>query len=296
MHISRIARFAHLRAARSGRRLLYLSLVWASMILPATGTSAATGETPAETPGLIFEENFDDEGYRDRFTGATHPENRALVDKAAVGEQALRFLVREGGHYGGSLIFGFADAGLPEPEHLYIRYHLRFGADWEPGRGGKLPGPAGTYDRAGWGGRIPDGTDGWSARGGYRACPQHEGRTQLFFYTYHADLSGDWGENLGWDIDHRGCLPREQWHQIDMYVRMNTPGERDGVLRAWVNGDSAFERTDLRFRNVADLKIEQFWMNLYHGGSWTAPRDMHVYWDGIVLSSEPLLERAGRPE
>lgn len=239
---------------------------------------------------ILFEEDFRDADYAERFTSSSHEQNQMLIDDGAVGEHAFRFLVREDGHYGGSLQYKFAEAGLDEPEELYIRYYLRFGENWSPGRGGKLPGPAGTYGRAGWGGRVPDGTDGWSARGGYRACSEHENHTQLTFYTYHAELPGRWGESYAWDIDHRGCLPRQQWHQIDMHVRLNTPEENDGVLRAWVDGELAMERTDIRFRDTDELKIESFWMNLYHGGSWTAPHPMHVDWDGVVISTEPLLE------
>ena len=69
---------------------------------------------------------------------------------------------------------------------------------------------------------------------------------------------------------------------------MNTPGEKDGILRGWVDGKLAMERTDLRFRDMADLKIEGFWMNLYYGGRWSSPGDMDVYFDNMALSFNPI--------
>ena len=65
---------------------------------------------------------------------------------------------------------------------------------------------------------------------------------------------------------------------------MNTPGETDGILRAWVDGRLAYERTDWRWRHVDTLKIEQIWMNVYHGGTAVSPYDQHLYVDNVVVA------------
>ena len=65
---------------------------------------------------------------------------------------------------------------------------------------------------------------------------------------------------------------------------MNTPGEKDGVLRAWVDGRLAFEKTDVRFRRSDQLKIEQVWMNVYHGGK--SPYDQHLFIDNVVIAKK----------
>jgi len=241
-------------------------------------------------PNVFFFEGFEDEGYAGRFTDVSHPQNRELVsgDAAFDGEHALRFAIRGEDHYGGSLSFRFSKAGMPEPEALYGRYYLRLGEDWDPGSGGKLPGPAGTYNRAGWGGRKVDGTDGWSARMGFKTSKTRQGETQVYFYTYHVDMSGQYGSNFLWDIENRGSLRNGRWYCIETYVKMNTPGQNDGVLRGWVDGNLAMEKTDLRFRDVPDLKIETFWMNLYYGGTWSAPHEMDVYFDNVALSTGPI--------
>ncbi len=94
--------------------------------------------------------------------------------------KALRIRVDKGGHYGASLQFQFKKRTGREPEEVYFRYYLRFADDWTPARGGKLPGIAGTYGRAGWGGRRVNGRDGWSARGLFRG--QKDGMTPIVFY------------------------------------------------------------------------------------------------------------------
>jgi hypothetical protein len=171
-----------------------------------------TGDTAATNPKVFFFEDFKDVGYSDRFTKASHPQNRELVsgDEVFQGDRSLRFRIEEGKHYGGELSYRFASLGKEEPESLYARYYLRLGSNWDPGRGGKLPGPSGTYGRAGWGGRKVNGTDGWSARMGFKHSKIHEGETQVFYYTYHADMKGQYGDNLLWDIESRGSLRNDR--------------------------------------------------------------------------------------
>ncbi len=198
--------------------------------------------------------------------------------------KALRIKVAKGGHYGGSLQYAFKKRIGSEPEEIYFRYYLRFADDWKPQRGGKLPGIAGTYGRAGWGGRPVNGSDGWSARGLFRGLK--ENRTPIGFYCYHADMKGKYGSDWIWDKEDRGMLENNRWYCIEQFAKMNTPGENDGILRGWVDGRLAFDRTDVRMRNVDHLKIEIVWINVYYGGSWAAHQDYHLYLDDVVIASE----------
>jgi hypothetical protein len=200
--------------------------------------------------------------------------------------KALRIRVDKGDHYGASLQFRFRSRIGEEPEQVYFRYYLRFADDWDPVRGGKLPGIAGTYGRAGWGGRPSHGDDGWSARGLFLG--RERGTTPIGFYCYHADMKGRYGANWLWDRDRLGYLENNRWYCLEQHARMNTPGKNDGVLRAWVDGRLAFEKTDLRMRDVDRLKIESVWINVYLGGTWTAQSDHHLYIDNVVISRRAI--------
>ena len=63
----------------------------------------------------------------------------------------------------------------------------------------------------------------------------------------------------------------------------------DGILRGWIDGQVAFEKNDIRFRDVDSLKIEEVWVNVYHGGERTVPNeDIHLYLDNLVIARQPI--------
>lgn len=94
-------------------------------------------------------------------------------------------------------------------------------------------------------------------------------------------------------------MENNRWYSIQQYVRLNTPGENDGVLRGWVDGRLVFEKTDVRFRDVESLKIETVWLNVYLGGTWSAQSTHHLYIDNVAIAREAPLgirRRAPRGE
>jgi hypothetical protein len=203
--------------------------------------------------------------------------------------RALRVKIPAGKNTGLNLDYKFRERTGSEPEEIYFRYYLRFGNDWAPTLdGGKLPGISGTYDNAGWGGRRSDGTNGWSMRGKFLRMPDDasplHGRTMVGIYAYHADMTDFYGDNWIWTDGFRGLLERNRWYAIEQYVRINTPGQRDGIVRAWVDGVPVFERAGIRFRDTPRIKIEKVWMNVYHGGTAPAPRTMHLFIDNVVIA------------
>jgi len=239
-------------------------------------------------PGVIAFTNFESDAWTKQFSGGARP-TVTVVNKdpqlefKPLQNNAIRIKVTKGGHYGASLQYKFKEKTGREPEEIYFRYYLRLADDWDPERGGKLPGISGTYGRAGWGGRPSNGTNGWSARGQFKG--QKDGKTPIGFYCYHADMTGRYGSAWIWEKDKLGYLENNRWYCIEQYAKMNTPGRNDGILRGWVNGRLAFEKTDVKMRNVPDLKIDCIWINIYHGGTWPAPSHDHLFIDNIVIAN-----------
>ncbi len=203
--------------------------------------------------------------------------------------RALRSRIAKGSTTALNVLYKFAEETDSEPGEIYFRYYVRLADDWnQTVQGGKLPGISGTYGRAGWGGRKSNGKNGWSARGLFKqTIPDGNPlatTTPIGFYCYHADMESAYGTNWVWDREYLGFLQNNRWYSIEQYCKLNTPGKTDGVLRAWVDGRLALEKTDVRFRLTDELKIEQIWMNVYHGGTIPSPYDQHVFIDNVVIA------------
>ncbi len=259
-------------------------------------------------PDVAFFSDFESANWADGWTSASGNLQLVAADRDRLFEpvkgKALRARIAKGSNHAMSLIYKFKKEIGREPEEIYFRYYLRLGDDWNQSiQGGKLPGISGTYGVAGWGGRRSDGTNGWSARGAFhRSVGQGNplaGTHPIGTYCYHADQPGIYGEVWLWQKGYRGYLKKNAWYCIEQYVKMNTPGKKDGIIRAWVDGGLAFEKTNIRFRKVNHLKIEQIWMNVYHGGRLPSPYDQHLFVDNVVIAKRyvgPMKAAVKQPE
>jgi hypothetical protein len=247
-----------------------------------------TAPSSRDRNDVVFFCDFESDNWYKQFGMRRTPERVEAVsyDPARKFEpltgKAIRIKVDRGDHYGASIMYRFRGQIGTEPQEIYFRYYLRLADDWDPAGGGKLPGISGTYGRAGWGGRPSNGRNGWSARGLFKR--QLNGKTPIGYYCYHADMKGRYGSNWVWDVEERGYLENNRWYCIEQYVKMNTPGKNDGILRGWVDGQPAFEKTDVRMRDVDTLRIEAIWLNVYFGGSRVAKSDHHLYIDDVLIA------------
>ena len=246
-------------------------------------------------PAVFFADSFEAHGLDRRWTLGMQAPAITLNHDQANGfkpfkGRALRVTIPKGQQLGLDLRYRFRERHGSEPEEVYFRYHLRLAKDWLLALGGgKLPGLAGTYGRAGWGGRQWDGNKGWSLRGSFSANPPKThpatGKIMLGTYAYHSKAIHTYGEGLQWITGGlAGLLEPDRWYCIEQQVKLNTPGKEDGVLKVWVNGQLALSREDIRLRDREDIRIEEVWMNFFHGGTDDAPATMHAYVDNLVIA------------
>jgi hypothetical protein len=260
----------------------------------ANGAVVAADPGPAGNPGVLLSCGFEDDDWWRAWGSKKPPETTSLVEgKDAFGGagRSLRVTVARGDHMGTTFAYRFRDRLGAEPEEIYFRYDLQFDRDWaQATSGGKLPGISGTYGRAGWGGRPVHGNDGWSARGLFVSRNGGDS-SAIGFYCYHADMRGKYGD----DLVFKPRLEHGKWYSVEMHCKLNTPGQpgelgkNDGILEGWIDGRLALRRTDIRFRDVDALKIEEIWVNVYHGGETPVPReDIHLYLDNMVIARKPI--------
>ncbi len=217
------------------------------------------------------------------------PENNLslVADRTAYRGRSIRIRYPKGligGDSACEFFSAFSKLGIAPRTDLYVRYLLRFDPGFEFVKGGKLPGLVGG--EANTGGHIPNGRDGWSARIMWRPG----GR--IVQYVYHPDQPGVWGEDYDWNLGgHSRFFKPGVWHCVETHVRMNTPGKRDGWVESWLDGEKALEARDLRFRDVAELKIDAFYFSTFFGGgdpSWAPPSDQYVQFDEFVIAENPI--------
>ncbi|MGB3612608.1 MAG: polysaccharide lyase, partial [Elainellaceae cyanobacterium] len=172
----------------------------------------------------------------------------------------------------------YADLDLPPQNRLRLSYDLRFSDDFDFVKGGKLPGLFGGAGASG--GNIPDGTNGFSARLMWR----RDGQGEVYAYLPTSD---GYGTSIG-----RGAwtfMPG-QWHTVEQEVVLNQPGQDDGQVRVWLDGNLMLKESGLIFRTTDKLKLDGLFFSTFFGGgdrSWSTPKDVHIDFANFSVGSGP---------
>jgi len=236
-------------------------------------------------PGVYFATDFSGQDWNDVIGKLP---GMARIANTREHGLSLGVTVPKGKTLGLNEEINFSRLNKPEPTHVFFRYYVKFRNDWRPAVGGKLPGIAGTYGKAGWGGRGSNGKNGWSARGGFRrSVVDGDGNLHipLTSYVYYPDSRNKpYGVHFSWGTAQRGVLRAERWYCVEQELKLNTPGKKDGYLNVWIDGRPALQKSGLRFRDTDELKIEKIWLNVYHGGTTPAPSDLNMLIDNIVVA------------
>lgn len=273
-----------------------------ALTVPGYAQSLGSSELEAGLrgrPDVVYFTDFESADWTRDWEGFGHKQNMRLVDSGAsehlhedFSGKALEVSVKKGEFYGLSGKFVFKDKLGYEPEELYVRFYTYYAKDFGDREGsegyrGKAPGFDGTYGVEGWGGKPnTDGTKGWSCRGASNGGAQADG-VGFGYYSY-AVKTGTY--NYGRTLRYRKPIPYGQWVCVEQYLKLNTPGKKDGIARAWIDGEPVFEKTDYLWRNTDKLKIYSYWLDYYRGGKQPAYHDHHVYLDNLVIATG---QRAG---
>lgn len=200
-----------------------------------------------------------------------------------LGETGLRILYPEGtsspsdadesndARRGGAGFYTLETA-LNGSEHACLLYRVRFESDFDFVKGGKLPGLYGG--EAPSGGDKVDGENGFSMRFMWR----EEGQGELYPY-----IVGREGDSIG-----RGMwtFPTGRWVTLEQEIILNTPGEENGVVRVWVDGEPILELEDVVYRTTEDVTVDGLMFSSFFGGTgeeWRSPRDQSADFSAFRL-------------
>ncbi|MDD2601006.1 MAG: hypothetical protein PHO37_17575, partial [Kiritimatiellae bacterium] len=109
----------------------------------------------------------------------------------------------------------------------------------------------------------------------------------LFLYTYWMEMRQDpdgnyWGNMLGPDEKERYIPKRGEWICLEHMIKANNPGEANGELAAWIDGQLYIHYKGIRWRSSSELKIKRFDIGVY---IHAAVRDNTVWYDDVALST-----------
>ncbi len=202
-----------------------------------------------------------------------------------------------------STAFESMGLGAEMRDEAYLQYRLFVPDDFPcETTGGKLPGLAGNpraveAPSSGAGGGTYDGT-AWSGR--IMWAPDCRMVSYLYVDRMGAvpftDRRNDDGRYVGfrppWTRPDGtpARLRKGEWNTIGLHYRMNTPGRRDGVHRAWLNGDMVVDSANVIYRTNAHrgLGINEIRFDFFYGGAEGAPRPSRLFLDDVVLADGPI--------
>jgi len=171
----------------------------------------------------------------------------------------------------------YLDARGESSDHQFLRYYMRLSPDFDFVRGGLLPGLYGGAATAAADGR--EGQPGVATRFGWTA----DGRGEV--YTY-ASASGAESQSLGagswsWPVDRWACVEQE--------VNLGQPGESNGQIRVWLDGEQVWQDDALQLRDTGALDVEGVFFSTFFGGSdatWATPRTQWADFAGVRVDDE----------
>ena len=194
-----------------------------------------------------------------------------------------------------------------EYEEATLRYRIKFKEGFDFVRGGKLPGLAGGTTPTG--SSPSDGVNGWTGRlmwrtkfDGVSGQPAQLTSNAISYAKYATSgFAGDGKqEDKRYFTEEDDSLTVWQsgvWYEITQYVKMNTPGEADGIIRVSVDGRQVFNQTDALIRRDASLKIDSMYFSTFFGGNedWKTSKNEVVYFDDFEISVPQIPEPPAKP-
>jgi hypothetical protein len=248
----------------------------------------------SKVPNITFFTSFEDEKWTNQWEDTSKGDYKLTSNNirekfSPLSGKALEITIKKGNFVG----IGAKHLLPKDLKKTYFRYYLRLGDSWQINTTGKLPGFAGTYHnttyKAGWGGRKSDGSNGWSARMFTNSTLSSNNilpnKTPIGNYLYHADMKKKYGDTEYWNLNNESLLKKNTWYSIEQYIQLNTPNEKNGQLKAWVNGKLVYNNTNIRFSDNPSVGLESVWLNVYHGGKTKAPKDLTIYIDELIIAN-----------
>jgi hypothetical protein len=140
----------------------------------------------------------------------------------------------------GGIVFPWATRAFQGQEKACLTYAINVPADFKFARSGTLPGFL----------SVAEG-EAKEAGAGFDIRPVWTGAAlELAFYVNNLE-----SERARLLRKHETPIPRERWVRIDQELVLNTPGQSNGIVRLWLDGNLVAEDTRAAIRRTDEVKI-----------------------------------------
>jgi hypothetical protein len=262
---------------------------------PVTWDGSPNLEPGLNPKDILLFEDFEDDHYQQRWrVHWNKPVGAGTVERPSqyvfAGNRSAYLESKK--HKHGAKGAGEYVPEIPIDDVAYFRVYLRLQDGFSTGTTNqvKLISMRGALDvenSYGGAGTIPTGRDGFSVA----LCIDNS--RSLHLYYYHPDQWGGWGDITYCKISffRRAKISPGKWYCLELMLRNNTPGRKNGQLLTWLDGKLVGHVEKLRFRDIEDVKIQRFAVQDYFGGGeymYTSPKDQRIYIDNLVISRKPI--------
>ena len=207
-------------------------------------------------------------------------------------------LARSGRHLLAARYPAGTDAGwltrwfLPGYDSLYVSYWVRLQPDWRGGT--KLIALYGSrtddkWSAMGKAGHCPSGADFFAAM----LVTEPAGDPgPLRFYSYYPAMAREPDGVTCWGRYGDGSefyappvrLRPVSWHHIEFWVKLNTPGQADGLQTFWLDGAQVGNWSGMRFRSSSILRLNSVQLS-FSVAAPGAPRNQELYIDDLLVTT-----------
>jgi hypothetical protein len=123
----------------------------------------------------------------------------------------------------------------------------------------------------------------------------------LNVYVYHPEQRSMWGDHFfpNGDVSPYSPTPfdfgpnfvsrpnvipdLDRWYCYEYMVKANTPGQRDGEITVWLDGQLVADFLNLRFRDIDTLKIDRFGLSFHIYSNPNGPT--RKWYDNVVAAT-----------
>lgn len=185
---------------------------------------------------------------------------------------------------------GYMDKGIRASEdfrEIYYRMYLKMEAGWQ-GSPAKLSRATVFTSSSDWDQAMIAHL--WSDSNEHLLvdpvrCVDTNNQVKCHGYNDFANM--DWLGNLSGITPIFATSHSDRWFCVEAHVKLNDPGQSNGIQEFWIDGNLEARRDGLDFvRSYTDYAINAvFFENYWNDGS---SRDQERYFDNIVVSTQPI--------